>query len=429
MAGLQRDRLTELVAYARQRSPFLAELYRDESIAKLPVTNKKLLMENFDRWVTDPEVTLEKVRAFVADPALAGTPFLGTYTVATTSGTTGNPGVFVKDPHDVAVNKALSSAMMTGWLSPAEVAAVVAHGGKLAVVAATGGHFMVSAGIGSMRSNWLARRVIRLFSVHDPLPDLVAALNSFQPTILMGYGSVLSLLAAEQRAGRLHIRPVLVEPAGEAVDRELLSSGFQAKVRDTYGCTECPFLTDGCAHGWYHVNTDWAVVEPVDADYRPVPAGELSHTVLISNLANRVQPILRYDLGDSVLMRPDPCECGDSRPALQVQGRVSNMVTFTAASGEQVTLPPLALATLVDRTPGVQLFQLVQTAPDVVKVRLRPTPAADPDQVWLTVQHELTDFLAQRDLAHVKVVAAQEPPQQAAGGKFRTVVPFGGSNA
>ena len=42
------------------------------------------------------------------------------------------------------------------------------------------------------------------------------------------------------------------------------------------------------------------ILEPVDRDYRPTPPGELSHTVLLTNLANAVQPIIRYDLGDSV---------------------------------------------------------------------------------------------------------------------------------
>ncbi|WP_163507438.1 phenylacetate--CoA ligase family protein [Fodinicola acaciae] len=410
MAELQQRRLRELEAYAREHSA----VYRERPA----VTNKKLLMEHFDEWVTDPAVTLAKVSEFVRDPELAGTPFLGTYTVATTSGTTGSPGIFVKDKQDVAVNLARSSAMMAGWLDAGDLAKIVARGGRLAVVAATGGHFMVSAGIGHLRANWLARRMVRLFSVHDPLPELVAALNEFQPAILMGYGSLMASLAAEQEAGRLHISPVLVEPAGEAVpSRERMSAAFQAKVRDTYGCTECPYLTDGCAHGWYHVNTDWAIVEPVDENYEPVPPGVQSHTVLISNLANHVQPILRYDLGDSALFRPDRCECGNPLPALRVRGRAANVLTFADATGNSVTIPPLALTTLVDATPGVRLYQIVQTAPDTVRIRLRGDAVSQ-------VQTAVSRFLAERGLAAVKVVMADEPPERSVGGKVRTVVPL-----
>lgn len=76
-----------------------------------------------------------------------------------------------------------------------------------------------------------------------------------------------------------------------------------------------------CDHGWLHVNSDWVVLEPVDADHAPTPPGIASHTVLLTNLANRVQPLIRCDLGDSVLARPDPCPCGSPFPAIRVQGR------------------------------------------------------------------------------------------------------------
>jgi hypothetical protein len=43
--------------------------------------------------VSDREVTLEKVRAFISKLELVGEKFLGKYLVATTSGTTGTPGI------------------------------------------------------------------------------------------------------------------------------------------------------------------------------------------------------------------------------------------------------------------------------------------------------------------------------------------------
>src|SRR5206468_3508687 len=77
----------------------------------------------------------------------------------------------------------------------------------------------------------------------------------------------------------------------------------------------------GCREGSLHVNADWVLLEAVDRDYAPVRAGEASHTVLLTNLANRAQPLLRYDLGDSIVVQPEPCRCGNPLPAIQVQGR------------------------------------------------------------------------------------------------------------
>ena len=99
----------------------------------------------------------------------------------------------------------------------------------------------------------------------------------------------------------------------------------------------------------------------------------------MTNLANRVQPIIRYDVGDRVLMKPDPCGCGNPDPALRVQGRVSDVLAFPDDDGRSlVAVPPLALRTVIDRTPGVELFQIVQTAPTGLQVRLLPAAGADP---------------------------------------------------
>lgn len=57
-----------------------------------------------------------------------------------------------------------------------------------------------------------------------------------------------------------------------------------------------------CRRGRLHVNSDWFILEPIDAAGRPTPPGERSDSVLVTNLANRVQPVIRYDLGDSVVM-------------------------------------------------------------------------------------------------------------------------------
>lgn len=429
MARRRRARLADIVAYARARSPYYRELYRHlpdrvDDPTLLPVTSKKVLMPRFDDWVTDREVTIAEVRAFVSDPELVGKRFLGRYLVATTSGTTGTRGIFLMDDWAIKVSLVFNGRMRLSWLGAGGIAKVLARGGRMAVVAATGGHFMAAAGATRLGP---VSRMTRIFSVHMPLPELVAELNRFRPAILIGYGSVIALLAAEQAAGRLHINPVLVEAAGETLsqgERDRIATAFHTKLPDAYGGTECTFAAYSCAHGWYHVNTDWVVAEPVDADYRPTPPGEPSHTVLLSNLANRIQPILRYDLGDSILARPDSCPCGNPQPAIRIRGRAADVLTFPTDSGRPVVIPPLVFGTLADRTPGIELFQIVQTTPTNLRVRLRTAAGADPDTVWQAVRNEFTHLLTTHELSHVTLERAEEPPQQSSGGKYRAIIPL-----
>ncbi|MEU7856905.1 hypothetical protein [Nonomuraea sp. NPDC049141] len=432
IARRQRAHLVEMVAYARANSPYYRELYRDlpeqvDDPMLLPVTNKKLLMGRFDDWVTDREVTLERVQEFVADPALVGERFCGKYLVATTTGTSGVRGIFLIDQRSMAVETSLGSRASAG-VGVGDVIRTLARAGRSAVMSAPGGHFLSAAGTARFqRDSPLLGRAMRTFSIHQPLPELTAELNRYNPAILVGFLSMITLLAGEQEAGRLRIHPVLIIVGGEtstAADLERLATAFGAKVRVAYAATECGFLSVGCRHGWYHVNSDWAVLEPVDADHRPVAPGELSHTVLLSNLVNRVQPILRYDLGDSVLLRPDPCPCGSPLPAIQVRGRAADMLTFPTGRGENVSISPMAFGTLLDRASGIEQFQIVQTAPTTLRVRLQPEEGADADRVWQAVRGEIAHLLTEHKVGDVTLEHAEEPPQQAPGGKYRRIIPL-----
>ncbi|TDD02960.1 phenylacetate--CoA ligase family protein [Nonomuraea deserti] len=436
MARRQRARLAALIAHARTRSPYYRHLYRGwgvptgvSDLAALPVTDKRRLMDAFDDWVTDPAITLEAARAFADDPAVIGRPFAGRYTLSTTSGTTGTHGIFLQDARATAVTGAMMARMLTGWLTAGDVARIAAGGGRMALVIPEGGHFASTVAAARLRG----RSRLAAFSVHQPLEELIEALNAFRPAVLAPYASVGALLAGAAEAGQLRINPALVILTAEGLPGPEYARISRAlggtKVRTSYAANECPFLSYGCAEGWMHVNADWAIVEPVDEQYRPVAPGEVSHTVLLTNLANHVQPILRYDLGDAVVARPDACPCGNPGPALRVQGRAADLLTFPGPDERPVTLAPLPLATLLEAVPGLELFQIVQTSPATLRLRLLPAPGIDPEALWQSTQTRLSELLARHRLGHVRLERAAEPPQHSAGGKVRTVIPAPGPKA
>lgn len=426
----QRRRLVDLVAFARGNSPCYQELYQGlpehiEDVTLLPVTSKQQLMPRFAGWVTDRDVTLPAVQAVVETPERIGEPFLDKYTVATTSGTTGTRGIFLLDNRSLRVTSVLALRMLSDWLTARDVLRILISRGRLAMVMATGGHF--ASTVASARLQRRFPKGVLALSAHMPLPELVARLNRFRPAMLTPYASMGALLASEQEAGRLHINPVLMILSAEGLalpEYDRIARAFHATVRHSYAATECPFLSYNCAENWLHVNSDWVILEPVDAAYHPTPPGTQSHTVLITNLANRVQPILRYDLGDSVLQRVDPCPCGNPPPAIRVQGRAADILTFPTAQGTHVAVAPLAFGNVMDRTAGIELWQIVQTAPAQLRVRLRVAAGADQKRVWETVHTELTHLLADHGLDQVTLERAAESPEQSAGGKFREVIPL-----
>jgi phenylacetate-coenzyme A ligase PaaK-like adenylate-forming protein len=326
-----------------------------------------------------------------------------------------------------------------------EARAFLHRGLRAAALIADGDHFagIVLTESARRRSPRIARRV-RVFSVLRPLPDLVADLNDFQPTVLYGYPSAMVQLAAEQRAGRLGIHPLLAVASGESLAAHAaaeIEAALGCRVTERYLASEALALTSRCRQGLLHVNADWNIVEPVDDAFRPVPPGELSHTVLVTNLANRVQPLIRYNLGDRVQLAAGPCACGSPFPTLRVEGRSGGVLSFAAADrtgsdgagsdgtgsdgavpdGKVVTVLPLALGTVIEETAGVRRFQAIRTGPGSLTVRLELSPEAGAAAVRAAVGERLGAFFAAQGAAGVDVRFSDEPPRPDRSGKFREV--------
>jgi phenylacetate-coenzyme A ligase PaaK-like adenylate-forming protein len=432
VAARQRTRLARMVAFARTHSPYYQKLYRAlapvvTDIREMPVTTKAELMDGFDSWVTDRAVTRQNVDAFIADVDRVGDLFHGRYAVWTTSGTTGKPGVFLHDSAAMMAYGALA-VRNSGGLSASlrHFATVFRRGVRFAVVVATGGHFASAAGAALAQKSlaWPGQRY-QAFSVLDPLPTLVHDLNAFQPTDLMGYPSAIALLAQEQREGRLAIHPFSITCNSEGLEssaRRLIAEAFDCPVQDMYGASEFPAIALECPHQHLHVNADWVIVEPVDDRYRPVPPGVPSRTTLITNLANRVAPLLRYDLGDSITCLDAPCPCGSALPVIRVEGRSNDILLMQARDGSEIAILPLALETIVEETPGVESFQVIQTGTAELGIRLTVQPGQDKHQVWMALAERVHGFLACQGLAEVAVRLDPTPPGRDPGsGKMHQI--------
>jgi phenylacetate-coenzyme A ligase PaaK-like adenylate-forming protein len=433
IARRQQERLQALVTCARAHSRYFAHLYCEvpeqfTDIGQLPVVNKKELMQHFDEWVTDPVVTRQQVEAFINDPALIGHDYLDRYVVCTTSGSTGTPAILLHDHRALKVYNVLGyiRSLPTLFLSLRNIGALLKGKGRLAAIFVTGGHFLGNT-MSARRSRtmpWRAKTQ-RIFSALTPTPRLVEELNAFQPVVVGGYPSALEVLAQEQEAGRLHIHPALINLAGETLtdaNRQRIAIAFGCRVGNYYGSSEAIGLTYECKHQQLHVNSDWYLLEPVDENDQPIRAGQLSHAVLVTNLANRIQPLLRYKMGDRVMLSPDPCPCGSPFPVIHVVGRTNEILAFPTSQGSTVQILPLAIITVAEETPGVYSCQIIQTAPLKLTVRLAVTKEKNELLIWNALQARLLTYLEEQGITGVTIAKATEPPQlHPLSGKFQQV--------
>lgn len=422
-AGQRQARLLRLLQHASQQSPVYHERcarhHRALALQDFEPIEKAELMQRFDHWATDRNITRASVEDFLADPQHLADAYLGKYLVWTSSGTQGHPGIFVQDAPSLAAYDALDLQRFRGPSLASNALGAWMPLPRFAFVAATGGHFAGVVSIErqrrhalSMLGPWLAP-AIRTFSVQTPWPVLLRELQAFAPTILITYPSGADALAQAQTQGLLHLALQEVWLGGEQLShgqRQRITAVFQCRLRNNYGASEFYSMASECTHGQLHLNDDWVILEPVDAQLRPVPPGVTSHSVLLTHLANHAQPLIRYRLSDSIRFITALCACGSRFPVIEVQGRADDTLQLLDSAGHCVTLLPLALMTVLEEGAHVTQFQLLQTGPRTLELRLEPG-VPHPMAALAALRTALHDYLTQHGLGPVTIKTSRQPPQ------------------
>jgi phenylacetate-CoA ligase len=359
LADLQRARLRALLARALGRSPFHAARlagidparFELADLAQLPIMTKAQMMDSFDEVVTDRRVTRQAVEAHlaasVAEPAL----LLGEYVCLVSGGSSGLRGVFVQTAEEytefaASLMRRAMAEFLAGGGQPADglVAGIVA--------AASPVH---SSGMGGATA---AGPPLRLISAPATWPTarIVECLNGAQPPALIGHASKLAELAREQDAGRLRLRLRAVTSVSEMLtpeDRQAISAAFGVAVINAFVSTEG--LVGHSEPGGLVLTfaSDTCIAECVDDAGRPVPDGTASARVLVTNLHNLTQPLIRYELTDR--FTPAGTSAGGFLRA-SVEGRRDDVFRYGAT-----IVHPFVLTTALLAAGRVREYQVRQT--------------------------------------------------------------------
>jgi phenylacetate-CoA ligase len=427
----QQFRLNRLLSAALAGSPFYRKHLGNVVVGGTPLralasVSRGELMSRFDDWVTDPKLKLAEVHKFTADTRRIGEAYLGKYMIWESSGTSRQPGVFIQDAHAMAVYDALEAVRRSTPRLLHRCFDPMFQTERVAFVGAIGGHF---ASVGSIqrlrRINPWMKTSVRCFSILQRASVLMNELNAFAPTVIVTYPTAAVLLAENAARGLLRVSPKEVWTGGEKLSvsaRSLIGHAMGCAVRDSYGASE--FLSIGweCVRGRMHANTDWVILEPIDERGHPVPPGQRSHSTLLTNLANHVQPLIRYELGDQLTMFSERCECGSSLPVIEVEGRSDDVLVMAGSKGQAVTLLPLALITILEDEAGVFDFQLRQRDGHTLTLTL---DRDDPDVASAVVRCRaaLTRFAISQAVARFRlVVELGKPAAVARSGKGCRIV-------
>lgn len=393
IAGIQQQRLRELIAYLAVHSPFYreklqgidADSFTLADLAGLPVTTKAdIQTRNWDFLC----VPRQQVAEYMA-----------------TSGTLGNPVTVALTANDLdrlSYNEYIS--FITAGGSAADVyqlmltldrqfmAGIAYYMGIRRLGAA-----QVRVGPGAPAMHW-------------------ETIQRVQPTVLVGVPSFLIKLIefAGQQGIDLSTCPVkTVVCIGESIrnpDGSLnrlgsnITSRWPVTLVSTYASTEMQTAFTECRAGkGGHLNAELLVVELLDDNNQSVPDGEPGE-VTITTLGVEGMPLLRYKTGDICVKLAGPCTCGRHTPRLSgVLGRKQQMIKLKGTSFYPPALFDLLHQVAAVRDYAVEL-QANEYGTDEVLLHLQITGAPE------ETARELKDLLRSRlrVIPDIRFVSSQE---------------------
>jgi putative adenylate-forming enzyme len=407
------------------RSPYYAALYAGRDVRDwqgLPLTDKRAMMANFTELNTrqvplnlamDTALRSERDRDF--RPLVHGTDL----TVGLSSGTSGHRGLLMVSPAERA---AWAGALLARTLP----GPLIRRGGwRVSFLHRSGSNLYQS-----LSSRTIAFRFSDLMT---PIDEAVAQLNQFQPHLLVAPPTMLGLLAREQREGRLKLRPEKVISVAEVLepqDAALLADAFSVPwVHQIYQCTE-GLLAVTCSGGHLHLQEDIVAIQtqPLTNEEAVKNAAEMRVTPVVTDLWRRVQPIIRYQLGDVLVLERENaprCSCGSRfRRVLRVEGRCDDVLVFPRwdKPAELRTFFPDTLRRAILLADGlISDYRVIQEAPGSARIHLALLPGGSIHTIRSKVRESIVRTVGSYGCGIDRLIVEEGLPDEPLNRKRRRV--------
>lgn len=328
-----------------QKSAFYREYYTGHGIrehhlgelpaADLPVITKQVLMDNFDRAVTDTRLRKSVIERWLNDVRDPRRLFYDDLIVIHGSGSSGTVGTFVYSRVDWnAMNGVMAARLPRPENYPDKT--------RVAYYCVSHGH---TGGVSTALQLGKAIYDVLIVSALDAPERVIDQLQRFQPHRLTGHSSGIAALAEWAAEGKLRIHPRRIFAIGDLMTpamEQKIRGAWGAPILNHYGASESLFLAvKDDEDDVMAIMDDLNVLEIVDEDNQPVSPGETGR-VVISNLYNYTLPVIRYELGDYVV-KGDALASGFGSIRSIRPGKSHELLPITLDDGRCVNLPAAAM--------------------------------------------------------------------------------------
>ena len=231
-----------------------------------------------------------------------------------------------------------------------------------------------------MRDKLFRSVLIPAFDINDEkLAGFINKIRQVKPAMLFGYPSVYELIAKYAEKHHITMTDLAIKVVFVTSERlyphqrELIEKVFGCPVANGYGGRDAGFIAHQCPHGGMHISAEDIVVEIIDPQGKPLPAGQ-SGEIVVTHLATSDFPFIRYRTGDIAILSDKQCGCGRGLPMLEdIQGRSTDFIV--AADG--TVMHGLALIYILREISEVGEFKIVQESLLHTHVQLVPTTELD----------------------------------------------------
>ena len=141
--------------------------------------------------------------------------------------------------------------------------------------------------------------------------------------------------------------------------------------------------------------------------------GELSDKVLITNLSNYIQPFIRYEITDRVIVHNEKCSCGKNTLWLEIEGRTDDIFEFENG----IKIAPMSLYKILEEIKSIKRFQMIQRSLKELELRLL---ADDKEKSFTIAKKDLESFFNSKEIKDITIILSEDEPQaNKISGKFK----------
>lgn len=281
-----------------------------------------------------------------------------------TGGSTGEPVNFATDPATNAASAAAIIQALSWWNIELGERHAMFWGSPQFIVRQPFDHAKAFAN--ALRNKLMNRVFVSNYDLNESnIKEYRARLERFRPVYVRGMPSSLYVFAKTilMREGALKSgAPLIVHSACEQLhdwQKEVIESGFNSKVVNTYGLSELADIAYEAPCGHLHI-----MDEDVFVELRDFGTGE--HEVVATQLNNVMSPLIKYRTAD-VATRVGSCHCDLGLRTLEgIKGRAHD---FIVAPGGKFLHGQL-FTHLIVFEQGVKNYQVRQVSPEIIVVSL-----------------------------------------------------------